>query len=70
MKPHPLDIKTQWGRRIAEARRGRQLTQVQLAAETDLFPQTISRLERGEMGSINTYERVARVLDLDLAAKQ
>lgn len=59
------DIKNDWGRRIAARRDEVGLTQVQLAARLRLFPQTISRIERGQ-GGLETYVIVANAVGVEL----
>lgn len=65
MEPTADDIKTRWGRRIAAKRDASGETQVQLADRVGLFPQTISRIERGQ-GAMDTFVSVANALGLDL----
>lgn len=54
------------GRQVATARRQRGLSQTELAAAAGLSRQTISSLERGDLGDLG-IRKVLRVLDaLDL----
>lgn len=63
-------IRTRWGARIAEHRRRRHLTQVELAVLSNRNPQTISRIERGEGLTLDTYIDVASYVDLDLVGER
>lgn len=57
------------GGRVAGLRRGKGLTQAQLAEMVDVATETISRLERGvSMPSLKTLENIARFLDVPLKA--
>ena len=59
------DIKHRWGRQIAARRRACGETQVQLAARLDRFPQTISRIERGQ-GAMETFVILANAVGVEL----
>lgn len=53
---------------IARLRRLRALTQIDLAALTELTQSTISRAEAGDDGTtLKTYRAIARALDVPLA---
>lgn len=55
------------GRHIAKIRKGRQLSQAQLAEMIDVAPETISRLERGiSMPSLKAFENISRALEVPL----
>lgn len=59
------DIKDRWGRQIAAKRRSSGETQVQLAARLHRFPQTISRIERGQ-GAMETFVVLANAVGVEL----
>ncbi|MEL6150741.1 MAG: helix-turn-helix transcriptional regulator [Chloroflexota bacterium] len=56
------------GERIANIRKDRSLTQVELASLSDLSQQTISALERGDMDdiSVSRLARIASVLEVSV----
>ena len=61
-------LQKQLGRRIAELRHARNLTQVQLARKTGYSVDFISLVERGVNGpSIAGLEKIARVLNVEIA---
>jgi len=56
--------------RLAEARRRKMLTQVELAVASGVSPQTISNLERGLYGrpQVRVMRRIAEALGVEPAA--
>ena len=63
------DVKARWGKRLQAKREEAGETQVQLAARLGYFPQTISRVERGQ-GSLDSFLIVAKALDVELLGDQ
>lgn len=58
-----------WGRRVAQARRGRRLSQLALARACDVSQQTISKVEHGEICPHDKLKlRLSAALDLPPAA--
>jgi len=51
--------------RLEQIRLSRNITQAQLALESELSVETISRLERGMGVSLNTFIRVISALDIE-----
>lgn len=56
------------GRRIAELRRDRGMTQVQVAAKLRVAYQWISQIEGGQNVSVHTLARLANALDVAVEA--
>lgn len=53
---------------LLEARDKQELTQIQVAKKAGIYPNTYSRIERGEQKpSIPTLRKLAKALDLDLS---
>ncbi len=59
-RPDP-DVMAEIGRRLARARRSRDLTQGEAAAQAGLGRATVSRAERGENPNLLTLVRLLRV---------
>jgi len=58
-------VLTEIGRRLAQVRLGRNLTQVQLAEQAGVSKSTVQRLESGDVSpQLSGFIRVCRVLDL------
>lgn len=68
--PLPTEVPLRdWGRRVAQARRGRRLSQLALARACDVSQQTISKVEHGEICPHDKLKlRLATALDLPPAA--
>lgn len=69
-RPAPIDVPTsEWGARVAQARRSLHLSQVALARSCGVSQQTISKVEHGEICPHDKLKlRLAAALDLPPAA--
>ncbi len=67
MRYDPDQIASDVGKRVAELRREKGLTQVRVAESLNVAYQWISQIERGQNVSVHTLARLANALDVPMA---